>query len=95
MQFVKFIEHDILIYIELQFLFGKYFVHRSSQTSDQTNKMETQRSMTPQQVATVVASMLERHELRLMRGHTGRYYLMYFDFTKCEPFRAVILPTEL
>jgi hypothetical protein len=97
MQFVKFIEHDISIYIELQFLFAKFFVHRSSQTRDaatQTSKMETQRIMSPKQIATIVANMLKRHELRLTRGHTGRYYLMYFDSTKCEPFRAVILPTD-
>jgi hypothetical protein len=51
-----------------------------------------QSKMTPKKVAKMVAEMLRRNELRLSRGYSGRYYLYYFDETKTEPFRAVMLP---
>jgi hypothetical protein len=63
------------------------YIHRVAASTQTIENV----GMTTKKVAKMVAEMLRRNELRLSRGYSGRYYLYYFDETKTEPFRTVIL----
>jgi hypothetical protein len=46
------------------------------------------------QLAETLSQMMRQRRVRLTKGQSGRFYLIYFDGAKDEPFRAVALPEQ-
>jgi hypothetical protein len=46
------------------------------------------------QLVETLSQMMRQRRVRLTKGQSGRFYLIYFDGAKDEPFRAVALPEQ-
>jgi hypothetical protein len=46
------------------------------------------------QLAETLSEMMRQKRVRLTKGQSGRFYLIYFDGAKDEPFGAVALPEQ-
>jgi hypothetical protein len=46
------------------------------------------------QLAETLSQMMRQRRVRLTKGQSGRFYLIYYDSAKDEPFRAIALPEQ-